>query len=349
MSKNFKIIMGKFLTFVLVFGMIFVPQAKKSASADEVKFDTIKTTVRSAAQIKEYTVGVTNSSVTSKDSISYILTPADQSKAVTHASIVVKDSVVDVTYAVAAKVASTTSVNITLVKNSTVSAVSTYGAIDDDGDVKVVEAVSYSAVTATVGAVQVTIEAANKTKSLSVADEYKKVIIPAGKKLAIPYTVEKAAGASSYKKVKSIIKNTKVVVKAKPKDATKTLIIKVPKTAVKGNSTQVTLKSGNKTVNIKVFVRNKAKKLAITKSSYTIKKGKAQKIEYTVLKAENNKKAVASTMKLKCSKSGFLKLKKTKSKKGKIIVKVKTLKKGSLTATLKVNGKKAKPVTLNIV
>ncbi len=346
--NNLRKTLAKVLAIALLIAGIYTPaEVSSAAEVRVVPFQTAAVTVRSLNKIKSYTNKVAATAVTSRDAVSVkIIT--NSVNVVTQASVKASDANVDVTYDVAAKVTSKAAISLYVIKTTTETAVTTKQAVDDDGDKYVKEVEKKTAYVSTVAAINLTVEAADKTKSLKVDKAYKTVIIPAGGKLAVPYQVVAAAGATTYKPVKSIIKNSKVIKKAIVNPLTNKVRIKVPKAAVKGTNTLVTLKSGNKTAKIKVFVQNKVKKFGPKALYVSGKKGSVVNVEYIVKKAQNNSKPVATPTKVKYTKKGLLKFQKAASKKGKITLSLKAKKKGQTKVTLVANGKKASQVIVNV-
>lgn len=188
-------------------------------------------------------------------------------------------------------------------------------------------------------ATKTAVSGAAATSKIKVAKS--KVVIAPGKSTNVKFTVSVPAAASKAAVVKVTTKSKKV---ATAKISGKKVKISVPKKAVKGASTTITLKSTKLngkacSATIKVFVQNKAKKIAAAKKSITIKKGKKAKLTIKVKKAENKKKAVTDTVKVT---SKVAKLVSTKASKGKIVLTLKGKKKGSQKATIKVGSKKVK-------
>ena len=176
------------------------------------------------------------------------------------------------------------------------------------------------------------------TKKLTVKKS--SVVIAPGKSKKIAYTAKADPSAAKAAKVTvSVSGNQKVAAKISGSKVK----ITANKKAVKGSAATVTLKSKNgagKTIkaSIKVKVQNKAKKIAPTKKSITVKKGKKAKLVLKVT-AQNKKKATTDAVKVS---SGPVALVKKSSKKGKITLTLKGKKKGSKKITVKVGSKKVK-------
>jgi hypothetical protein len=186
-----------------------------------------------------------------------------------------------------------------------------------------------------------TSEAVKGTSKLTVAKSL--VVVAPGKSTTVKFTAKKAAGASSAAVVKVSSKSKKVAKVAKKGSKVK---ITVPKKAVKGASTTVTLKStklNGKAISakVKVYVRNTAKKVKPAKKSITVKKNKTVKLVLNASgKIQNKKKPVAETVTVQ---GKVVKLTAVKYAKKKITVTLKGVKKAKNKAvTIKVGTKKVK-------
>ena len=175
------------------------------------------------------------------------------------------------------------------------------------------------------------------TKSIKLAK--KKVVVAAGKNVKVKYTVKKVATATSPEAVTVKSANNKVA-KASLVEGKNKIKIAVPKKAVAGASTKVTVMSGAKKAVVKVFVKNPAKKVKAKKATVVIKKNKTKKITLTV-KAKNNKKATTDAVKVTASNKKAVKVKSAVAKKGKVVITVKAKKAGSSKLNVKVGAKKA--------
>jgi hypothetical protein len=185
-------------------------------------------------------------------------------------------------------------------------------------------------------------DAVTGTSKLTVAKSL--VVVAPNKSTTVKYTAKKAAGASSAAVVKVSSKSKKVA--KVTKKGTNKIKITVPKKAVKGASTTVTLKStklNGKAVSatVKVYVRNTAKKVKAAKKSISVKKGKTVKLVLNASgKIQNKKKPVAETVTVQ---GKVVKLTAVKYAKKKITVTLKGVKKAKNKAvTIKVGTKKVK-------
>jgi hypothetical protein len=178
------------------------------------------------------------------------------------------------------------------------------------------------------------------TKKLTVAK--KLVVVAPGKKAKVAFKATAAKNTSGAAAVKATSASKKV---ATAKVKGKKVIITGAKKAVKGSNTTVTLSSekvsGKVSAKIKVYIRNKAKKIKPAKKSISVKKGKKVKL---VLKAsgkiENKKKPVVDTVTVK---GKIVKLASVKYAKKKIVLTLKGNKKAKNKAvTIKVGSTKVK-------
>lgn len=178
----------------------------------------------------------------------------------------------------------------------------------------------------------------------------KKVVVAAGKSVNVSFKTTVNAPATKAAAVTVSSKSKKV---AKVSMNGSKVKISVPKKAVKGASTTITLKSVNAntatgkavSAKIKVYVKNATKKAKAAKKTVTVKKNKTAKITIKVT-AQNKKKATTDTV-LKGKKVAKIKkiatVKKVQAKKGKVIVTIKAKKKaGKKPLTVKLGKKKVK-------
>lgn len=173
------------------------------------------------------------------------------------------------------------------------------------------------------------------TKSIAIKD---KVVIARGKSKKVAFTVKKTAAADTHKAVKVSSSNEKVV-QAKKVAGKKKVQLTVPSTAKMGASAKVTVKSGNKTATIKVYVKNPAQKVKAKKSVVTVKKGASKNINVLVT-AKNKAKATTDDIKVTSSKKKLVKVTSSVAKKGKAVIKIKAKKKGISKLTVQVGSKK---------
>ncbi|WP_455057196.1 hypothetical protein [Jutongia sp.] len=200
--------------------------------------------------------------------------------------------------------------------------------------------------TATPAGVKTATPAAVSTKSVlgtsKLTTAKKMVVVAPGKSVKVGFKATAAKNTSGAAIVKATTASKKVAtVKVNGKKVT----IKVPKKAVKGASTTVTLKStkaNGKAISakIKVYVRNSAKKVKAAKKAITVKKGKTAKLVIKASKVQNKKKAFVDTITVK---GKVLKLTNVKYAKGKATLTLKGAKKAKKKAvTIKVGSKKVK-------
>ena len=200
--------------------------------------------------------------------------------------------------------------------------------------------------TATPAGVKTATPAAVSTKSVlgtsKLTTAKKMVVVAPGKSVKVGFKATAAKNTSGAAIVKATTASKKVAtVKVNGKKVT----IKVPKKAVKGASTTVTLKStkaNGKAISakIKVYVRNSAKKVKAAKKAITVKKGKTAKLVIKASKVQNKKKAFVDTITVK---GKILKLTNVKYAKGKATLTLKGAKKAKKKAvTIKVGSKKVK-------
>lgn len=178
------------------------------------------------------------------------------------------------------------------------------------------------------------------TEKLTVKN--KREVVAAGKTKKVAFTVTAAQGASQTEPVSVTSKNKKVAT-AKIKNGK--VEISVPKNAVKGKSTTITLTSGKKKATIQVFVKNAVTSLKAEQNTVTLKKGKTTKV--TVIVKSNNKNYNTTDTVIVKSKKGNVENTKTVTQKKKVIVTVKGKKKGKDTLTIKIGTKSVK-VNVNI-
>lgn len=182
----------------------------------------------------------------------------------------------------------------------------------------------------------------SRTQSLSLKNGESSIFASPGKKTAVRLSLSKPTEAWSPEDVSKVtIKDKKIVssVKIGGKYGSR-LSVKVPKKAEKGTFTTIKIYSGEKTLNIKVYVRNKALKVTAKKKNIKLKLNKTGKIKFKI-KAENPKRIAADELIAGWSNPEIAIAKKVVMKKGKLTVKVKGLKKGKTKFRLHVGKKKS--------
>lgn len=178
------------------------------------------------------------------------------------------------------------------------------------------------------------------TSKLTVAKNL--VVVAPGKSTTVKFTAKAAKATSGAAAVTVSTKSKKVATVKKSGSKVK---ISVPKKAVKGANTTVTVKSkkanGNAiSAKIKVYVKNSAKKVKAAKKAITVKKGKKTKLVIKATKVQNKKKPFADTITVK---GNVLKLQSVKYAKGKATLTLKGNKKAKKKAvTIKVGKKNLK-------
>ncbi len=176
-----------------------------------------------------------------------------------------------------------------------------------------------------------------KTKTLSIQ---KKVVIAPNKTKIVKFTAKKTAAADKIQAVKVSSSNENVV-RAKKVSGKKQIELTVPASAKRGSSAKVTLKSGKKTAEMKVFVTNKAKKIKAAKKTVMVKKGKKASVKINVT-AQNKNKATTDKITKKIAKKKIFKVTKTANKKKKVVFTVQGKTRGNSKMTVKIGSKSVK-------
>ena len=164
------------------------------------------------------------------------------------------------------------------------------------------------------------------------------VVVAPGKSVSVKYTATFSSPSTKQAVVTVSSANEKV---AKAKVENQKIKITVPKKAVKGAATTISVKSDGKKASLRVTVRNRVKIVKAKKHTITVKKGKQKKVTVS-LKGENPKKLITDAVLIYGDSKVIKVVKNVTVKKKNVTFCVKGLKKSKSTLKVKAGSQTAK-------